>query len=283
MNYLADEQVADFRRNGVVVIKGFYDLVADIIPIQKGIYEIIGLVINKYGLNIERPPFTSGEFDAGYQDVIAANRAYGAEIYDAVKQIPAFVRHVGSSRHENIFRELRPESIPAVAGGGYGVRIDNPGEEQFRANWHQEYPAQLRSLDGIVYWSPLVSITPDLGPVEFCLGSHVDGPVPVLTRDPRNSDKAGAYSLTLQNEDELLKRYEHVAPLTEPGDLVIIDFLVLHASGKNSANRSRWSMQFRYFNFNEPTGIKHGWKGSYAAGVDFRDVHPELCADWDLS
>ena len=283
MKYLTDEQLEDFNRDGVVVMKGFYDLAADIIPIQKGIYEIIGLVINKYGLAIERPPFTSSNFDAGYQDIIAANRAYGGEIYDAVKQIPAFVRHVGSRRHENIFRELRPGSVPAVAGGGYGIRIDNPGEECFRANWHQEYPAQLRSLDGVVYWSPLVNITPELGPVEFCLASHSDGPVPVLTHDPRNRDKTGAYSLTLENEDELLKRYEHVAPLTEPGDLVIIDFLVLHASGKNCANRSRWSMQFRYFNFNEPTGINHGWKGSYAAGIDFRDIHPELCADRNQS
>lgn len=281
MKYLTDAQQADFNENGVIVVKGFYDLAAEIIPIQQGIYDVIGLVIKKYALDIERPPFAPPNFDAGYQELIAVNRAYGAEIYDAVKQIPAFVRHVGSGRHEDIFRELRPGSVPAVAGGGYGIRIDNPNEERFRANWHQEYPAQLRSLDGLVFWSPLVSVTLELGPVEFCLGSHRNGPVPVFTRDPRNREKAGAYSLTLENEDELLQRYEHVAPLTEPGDLVIIDFLVLHASGENSANRSRWSMQFRYFNFNEPTGISHGWKGSYAAGIDFRSVHPELCADLD--
>ena len=58
-----------------------------------------------------------------------------------------------------------------------------------------------------------------------------------------------------------------------------MDFLVLHASGENVSERARWSMQFRYFNFDEPTGLRHGWKGAYAAGVDFRSVHPELCAD----
>jgi hypothetical protein len=35
-------------------------------------------------------------------------------------------------------------------------------------------------------------------------------------------------------------------------------------------------MQFRYFNFLEPTGQSHGWKGSFAAGVDFASIHPEL-------
>jgi len=38
-------------------------------------------------------------------------------------------------------------------------------------------------------------------------------------------------------------------------------------------------MQFRYFDFSEPTGMAHGWKGSFAAGVDFKKIHPELCVD----
>ena len=173
---------------------------------------------------------------------------------------------------------MRANSVPGVAGGGYGIRIDIPFEDTFRANWHQEYPAQLRSVDGVVFWTPLLSISPELGPVEFCLASHQEGPLPVQSGDP-NPEKQGAYALTIRNEQEVLKRYEHVAPLTEPGDLVIIDFLVLHASGLNRSKRPRWTMQFRYFNFKEATGMGHGWKGSYAAGIDFRDIHPELCAD----
>lgn len=276
---LTDAQVDEFRRNGVLILRGFYDLDRDIRPIQRAIYEIIGLVISKYDLPISRPAFEPEYFDAGFQQLIAANRAYGSEVYDAVKQIPAFIRLVGHPEHEQLFRELRSGSVPGVAAGGYGMRIDNPNEDRFRANWHQEYPAQLRSLDGVVYWTPLVPVTEELGPVEFCPGSQVEGPIAVFTRDKNHLEKIGAYSLTLKDEESLLKKYQHVSPLTSPGDLVIIDFLVLHASGHNKSQRSRWSMQLRYFNFAEPTGRSHGWKGSYAAGVDFRKVHPELCAD----
>lgn len=276
---LSESQAADFRRDGVLILKKFYELDQDILPIQKAIYQLIGMVIAKYCLPIERPEFTPACFDAGFQQLIAANRAYGGEVYDAIKQIPAFIRLVGYPRHEQLFRELRPGSQPAVAAGGYGMRIDNPNEERFRANWHQEYPAQLRSQDGVVYWSPLLSVTEDMGPVEFCPGSQVEGPLAVYTRDPDNPEKSGAYSLRVKGEASLLKKYPHISPLTEPGDLVIIDFLVLHASGHNRSRRSRWSMQLRYFNFMEPTGRSHGWKGSYAAGVDFRKIHPELCAD----
>lgn len=276
---LTDTQVAEFHRNGVLVLNGFYDLERDIRPIQKAIYEIIGMVITNYDLPIRRPVFSPECFDSGFQQLIAINRAHGSEVYDAVKQIPAFIRLVGHPVHERLFRELRPGSSPAVAAGGYGIRIDNPNEDRFRTNWHQEYPAQLRSLDGLVYWSPLVPITEELGPVVFCPGSQIEGAIPVYTRDKNNPEKSGAYSLTLKDEENLLKKYPHVNPLTNPGDLVIVDFLVLHASGYNRSERSRWSMQLRYFNFAEPTGRAHGWKGSYAAGIDFRKIHPELCAD----
>ena len=276
---LTEKQVLEFQRDGLLIVREFYNLERDIYPIQKTIYEIIGLIIGKYNLQISRPEFTPESFDAGFQQILAANRACGAEIYDAVKQIPAFFRLVSHPEHEQLFRELRADSLPGVAAGGYGIRIDNPNEDRFRANWHQEYPAQLRSLDGLVYWSPLASVTEEMGPVEFCPGSQVEGPIPVFTRDPKNPEKTGAYSLTLKDEMNLLKKYLHVSPLTAPGDLVILDFLVLHASGHNRSNRSRWSMQLRYFNFNEPTGRSHGWKGSYASGVDFRQIHPELCAD----
>lgn len=276
---MSKRQVDEFHSNGMLVLKRFYDPAASIEPIQRGIHRVIGLLTRKYGLGMDRPDFSPETFDSGFQELIAADRRYGAEVYDAVKQVPALLRLVSDPLHEKLFMELRKGSYPAVAMGGYGIRIDNPLEDRFKANWHQEYPAQLRSPDGIAFWTPLVPVTPELGPVRLCVGSHLHGPVPVLTRDPRNPSRQGAYSLALKNESELLGRYEHVAPLTEPGDLLVIDFMTLHASGDNRSGRSRWTVQFRYFNFNDATGLAHGWKGSYAAGIDFRSVHPELCAD----
>lgn len=275
---LSPDQIETFQRDGLLILRDFY-APDQVVPIQRAIYDIIGLIIDKYRLDIVRAPFAPERFDDGYQALIKANRKYGAEVYDAVKQIPAFVRLLGDPRHESLVTDVRPGALPGIAHAGSGIRIDNPREEKFRANWHQEYPAQLRSLDGVVFWSPLVEITPEIGPVEFCPGSHVEGPLPVFSADPDNAGKQGAYALLIKDEAAYLARYPHVQPLTKPGDLVMVDFLVLHASGHNTSQRSRWSMQFRYFNFCEPTGRAHGWKGSYANGVDFRTVHPELSVE----
>ena len=273
---LTDQQRADFAERGVLVVPNFYDRATDIVPIQRGIHDVIGQVMRRHGRRDDRAPFDAAAFDDGYLRFIAEDRAWGGEVYDAVKQIPAFLRLVAHPAHETLFRELRADSIPGIAAGGYGIRIDNPSESRFRAQWHQEYPAQLRSIDGLVFWSPLVAVTPQLGPVQFCIGSHRDGAVPVCVGG--GPERSGAYALTLKDEADVIARYPVEAPLVAPSDLVVIDFLTLHASGHNQGDRSRWSMQFRYFNFSDPVGRGHGWKGSFAAGVDFRSIHPELCA-----
>lgn len=276
---LTQEQIEGFNRDGLLIIPDFYDIENDIIPIQNDIYTIIGLVAEKYGIKLDRPAFLPETFDNGYLDIIAINRSYGGEIYDAVKQIPSFIRLLTSKKNEAIFKAIRQHSLPGIAANGYGIRINNPFENKFRANWHQEYPSQLRSLDGLVYWSPLVNVIQELGPVMICPGSQVEGVVPVFTQDPKNKEKQGAYSLVLQNEKNLIDKYNKIAPLSKPADLIIMDFLVLHASGCNVGYRALWTMQFRYFNYLNATGRAHGWKGGFASGVDFRNIHPELCAD----
>ena len=279
MPAISAEHVDQFHRYGVVVIPGFYDVGREIDPILRDIYGIIGLVLRRSGLAVAQVPFTRQTFDGGYAELIKHDRLLGGQVYDFVKQIPAFMRVVSHPKHDEVFKALRVGSQPAIGSGGYGIRIDNPGEDKFRANWHQDYPSQLRSPDALVFWSPLRRVTPDLGPVEFCLGSHRDGMAPVHLRDPRNPDKSGAYALTLKNEEKLLAGYPHASPLSSVGDLVVLDYAVLHASGRNVSSSSRWSMQLRYFNFASPEGMKIGWKGSFAAGVELEAVHPELVVE----
>lgn len=273
---LSPEQVEQFYRDGFLVLRAFYDMKREIEPIQLFIHRIIGVLIKKYDLPIQQAPFDSNNFDDGYQSLIAHDRKIGGEVYDAVKQIPAFVRLVSDEKHSEILSLLRDTDLPGVAGLGHGIRIDNPFEERYRADWHQEYPGQLRSIDGLFFWSPLVAVTEELGPVRFSIGSHKGGVVPLHSNYP---DNPGTYGLLLKNKEEVLSRYDQIAPLTAPGDLIVGDFLTLHSSGENRGQRARWSMQFRYFNFRDPVGIRISWSGSHIAGIDFRKVHPELDAD----
>jgi hypothetical protein len=273
---LSSQALTSFRRDGFLLLRRFYDVTEHILPIQLAIRDIVRLMLEDHGLRGACDTFEQAAVD-GYRALIALDRALGGQVYDAVKQIPAFVRLVADPRNEQLVSAVRGTSAPGVAGGGFGIRIDNPGEEKYRAPWHQEFPAQLRSVDGLVFWSPLLAIKPEMGPVEICTGSHRAGMIPV-DRESDSAGRTGAYALRLQDEEARIAGFQRVAPLTEPGDLLLMDFLTVHRSGSNRSDRPRWTMQFRYFNFRDATGRRIGWAGSFAAGKDFADVMPDLLA-----
>jgi len=271
---LTAEQRKTFNQQGFLLLPGFYDLDSEIRPIQQALYQIIGLVAENHGLPLKRPPFAPETFDAGYNALIAGDRGVGSAVYDAAKLIPAFLRLLASAKNERLFAAVRETDLVGIGAASFGIRIDNPHEEQFRSQWHQEFLYQPQSLDGLVFWSPLVEIQPAMGPVEVCVGSHRDG-LCTYRKGGKYANKSGAYRIGLADEAAVVARYRTVAPLTRPGDLLILDYLTLHQSGFNISARSRWSMQFRLFNFCEPTGRKLGWRPSVTAGTAIENLFPE--------
>jgi Phytanoyl-CoA dioxygenase (PhyH) len=271
---LDDEQRIQFERDGFCVIRKFHDVEQEILPIQRGIYDIIDLVAQRHGETLPREPFHGENFDTGYSSLIMKNRAYGSEVYDLVKQIPAFLRLISSPESERLFCELRGSGFAGIGAASYGIRIDNPQEEQYRAHWHQEFLYQPQSIDGVVFWTPLVKVTPDLGPVVICAGSHKNG-LSLYSKNGAHAQKNGAYKVGIYEDEKVVSSYKKIAPLSEPGDLIIMDFLTIHQSGFNVSTRSRWSVQSRFFNFQDPVGMRIGWKASVTAGSDIEAIFPK--------
>ncbi|MFN8039403.1 MAG: phytanoyl-CoA dioxygenase family protein [Acidimicrobiales bacterium] len=254
------DDVERFRRDGFVVLRGFYDVAGEIEPIRRGVHEIIGRVAEAHGVDLGERPYDPATFDAGYLRLKDVDRRLAGMVYDGVKQMAAFVRLVASPRNDELFRGLRQASLAGVAGGGSGIRIDNPGETRYLAWWHQEYPAQGRSPGGTVLWSPLRPVGPETGPVEILVGSHAEG-VLACVDDDDGTGRTGAYAMRLADEAEVVARHVVTSASTEPGDLVVMDYLTVHRSGENRSDVSRWTMQMRYFAFDEPVGARRGWAG----------------------
>lgn len=84
------------------------------------------------------------------------------------------------------------------------------------------------------------------------------------------------YGMEIVNESSFVEKYKIVDLVCEASDLLIVDFKVIHRSGINISNRPRWTMQMRYFNFNDPLGISKGWPGGFYTGKDLATLHPEL-------
>ena len=264
-------RINKFHEDGFLIIEGFYDL-HHIDDIRQSIHKIIDTLIDYHELDIEKSTFRTDQFDDAYVKLLNLDRAYGGVIYDAVKQIPAFNRLVNCEKNQLLFSLLRPKSLPSVAAAGHGIRINNPSEEKYLAPWHQEYPAQLRSINGLVFWSPLYDLKLENGPVVLAKNSHEEGLLPVHFE----GGATDVYGLKIHEVSTILEKYELVQPILKAGDLIVMDFCTVHRSGENKSNRALWSMQFRWFDMLEETGIKNNWQGSFAAGAKFQDLHPEL-------
>lgn len=124
MALLSNQDRAFFAENGYLLIPGFYDLDGDIHPILRDIHTIIGLTAERHGVTLERVPYSPETFDSGYEQLIAHDRAIGGEIYDLVKQIPAFLRLISHPRADALFRDIRSTEISGIGAASYGIRID---------------------------------------------------------------------------------------------------------------------------------------------------------------
>ena len=264
------QQLEQYHKDGIVYLESFYDIETEILPIQKDIYKIISILIEQYKLPIKQKSFSSENFDSGLVEMVKNHREVVGVLYDAVKKIPSYVRLSSSSKHDIIAKELIGTDFFGFANRGYGMRMDNPNEDIFLTQWHQDYVSQLCSKNGIVLWSPLRNVTAEIGPVQICPGSHKSGVFPIVR------DGAGSYGLKIKNEKELLNQYTIVVPEVKVGDLVVIDYLTLHASSANRSNFTRWAMISRYFDFLDESGRSYGWKGGLQEGNSFENIHPEL-------
>jgi len=280
-------QIQHFNEKGWLHIPSFYDFKTEVFPILRGIWDISLSVAKRHSVKLNTPEFSEDTFDVPYYMLKDLNRKYASEVYDLIKQIPAFVRLIGCEKNVSLYEQLRPNSAVGVGKGSFGIRIDNPDEKEFATYWHQDYLSHFGSPDGLVLWSGLAPVTEDMGPLLLLSGSHKDGIQPLCVRTKNYTSKTASYqenanNYAIKNEKNLVEKFKSEFLETGWGDIVILDYLTVHKSGANVSKRARWTMQHRLFNFNNEEGQKIGWHGGFATGVNPNDVYPEYFTDEEL-
>lgn len=264
------EMISFYRDEGFLHVAGFYDYEREIEPIQRDIHKLIGMIAADAAIDLGPRDFSTEEFDGGLPILLAGHRRLVGVLYDAVKKLPSYVRLACCEKHDVYARALLGSGFVGFAPRGYGIRMDNPGEDHYATQLHQDYVSQLSSQNAAVLWSPLRRTTPELGPLALYPRSHRDGIYPIVRT------ASGSRGLEIDNIDEVVKPFPVIAPEVAVGDCVFADFLLLHESGRNVSGRTRWAMISRYFDFLHPSGRAINWKGGLQEGNSFEVVHPEL-------
>jgi hypothetical protein len=260
-----------YASDGLALVSKFLNVQTAFVPLWNQIRDVIDMARAQCGM----PPSVGEAFDAGLPELLKVNRKVAGKVYDAVRKLPAYYAIANSPAIWKLVGQLMNTDLPGWYAQGSGIRMDHPGEDQYLSPWHQEYPSHLNSLDLLTLWIPLVPVDEIVGSVIFCPGSQREGLLPVYLDDPLNTNRNGAKATEIANLDVYLERYPQTSMDTMPGDIVALHGLTLHCSRPNRSNRTRWSMQLRYFNYRDEDGQRTFWTGGMLAGVDLRAVHPE--------
>jgi hypothetical protein len=270
---ISDADRASFAQNGYYIAKNLLSE-DDVLPLLHGIDRMV--CAKAHGLE---PTQGRAIFDTIHDKVLFLKqrdrKALGA-VYDAMRKLLPFWSIIGGEKMTDAVRGLLNTDDVGVVFRGAGIRLDLPDEDEWRSAWHQEYHSQMSSMHALVAWFNLVPVTADMGPVRIAQGSHREGLLPVVCLDPLNQGKNYTQTFEIPDVQARANRYPIVSYETGIGDVVFLDFMLLHESGLNrSGTRSRITCQVRYFDVNEPTAIAHSWKGGWQEGGDFTALHPD--------
>lgn len=265
----------EFRENGFVILKGFYQDTGFVEKIKKAIKLY---VVNAIKYHIDRN-FDESKYDlnSAYQCLLSRDRSIASRVYDAIKMIPEFNLWSHNPEHYKLAKYLLNATNIGFVRAGDGIRTDSPVNDFF-SPMHQEFGGgQGRSTQGLVLWTPLIDMSKELGPVKVWKKSHQDGVIAI--KGFRDSTKITAYNLELKNSDEINTKYDCIEPLLSVGDLLVFDYLTVHSSGMNNSSNIRFSMQTRFIVMDRPEAIEYLWKKADIHNQDYWNWYNDLVGE----
>lgn len=227
-------------------------------------------LVSALGMAALEPTSSQDDFDVNLMTLKRLDPLSAAAFYDSVKKIPQVLQWSSHPVLVDAASHLLGTPDVGVASRGWGVRIDYPEDEVHKTQLHQEFVSQMCSPKGVVFWTPLRDVTAELGPVVSYPGSHRYGLFPV------SSDGRGSRDQVIRGEVELRSRFAKLQSEVKAGDLLIMDFMLLHESGHNRGAVPRWSMTSRLFDASDEAAVRIIWRGGIQEGNVISDFSEEL-------
>lgn len=247
---LDSTQIKDFKKNGYLIIKNFFDssVLDDILFQSKYLF----------GKQIERVLQEKPELE----DI----NAFDDQMFRLFeKDFPTIV-HTGK-QIQNIFtlhelgvnekligllKELGLEepNIAVKPAIQFNSRYLSKGGTHWKLGAHQDWRTGQGSLDSLVLWFPLIECKKELGALQVVPGSHKNGLYPA---------EGNGYEGYIDPSFD----FNFIQTEFEKGDLLIFSAFLVHQSGENITKNIRWSIQFRYNNMAEESFIQRGFPMPY--------------------
>ena len=268
--HLSTEQLESFREQGFLVLKDFVDphLLNEL---RQDLVDVLAAFLSLEDSRSGIPDRDTRRIDEYYWQIRAMSEENRSVVYDLVKNLPGMIRLSSERVFVDIFKELFEGSVPCISSGGTGIRIDTHLDDQWASPMHQEFPFHMQSMRGLVVWLPLADVHEDMGPVDIWARSHTEGLLRLKIDDSPNP-RSGVNSIVLADEQYLCERYERVSFGTSAGDVVLFDYMTVHASSPNRSPAPRWTLQWRLFDVLGPLGQQLKWRSGWSGGLTQAEI-----------
>jgi ectoine hydroxylase-related dioxygenase (phytanoyl-CoA dioxygenase family) len=243
-----------FEAFGVVVIK---NLVAkDRLREQRAaVNRLLAIKLQRLG----RSPI-SDDIDDNLNALVELDQGHAMDIIRAVKDSPFFYGIMADDKLHDICRAcLNCETLLSIHDIAQ-FRIDPPNHDERNFEWHQDFQYNVMSMNSATIWYPLKNVSEEMGPMAVVPGSHRTI-VPVEMNFEGHKPGSGLMHAVLRfevDEREAERKAVVLCPIEE-GDIVVFHSLMLHRSGANRSNRSRWTVNPRFGDAADPAFADRGW------------------------
>lgn len=264
-----------FKKQGAVVVKNVFSNEL-IHSFRSTLNQLIQLRLKSVGDKTE-----SDDLDALFNRLCGIDRKLGGNIYDCAKETIECYEMLRSPHLIEILKLLIGSQSLLTPIGNLMIRIDRPDEDKYLFEWHQDYPYNMMGRSAITVWAPLTFIDSTMGKLRVVPSSHNEiRPVVSQMNYAPGSAITGAQRYRLKDMDNMEFDQKSVEVEVEPGAALLFHSCLLHASGYNRSERSRWIFNTRYADAELQELIQRGWEMQRSTNHGlFHRYHPELSSE----
>lgn len=265
---LTVDQISQFHARGYCVLNEIItkSQAATIIDASE---RLAGVLLSQTGNAV----VASSDSDEGsegskFLQLVRMSRSDAGRVFDALIKIPLVNQIVYSEKFQGIASQLLRSDLVLAPPSQMNLRADHPEEGKFLYPWHTDYSYNASSSNSIVFWVPLQDVDLVNGALHIIPGSHNFQSKVRLNEHAITAKMSSAY-FSIENIEEALNEAGEIRCPLLLGEAVVFHSRLIHKSGANRSNATRFALQSRWFDALSLDAVQ----GKFRGGLD-EGVHP---------
>jgi ectoine hydroxylase-related dioxygenase (phytanoyl-CoA dioxygenase family) len=198
-----------------------------------------------------------------YLNLVENDRQGASKVFDALVKIPAFQRYCYSESLQIIAEQLLKTNLVLASPTQMNLRSDHPQEGRHLYPWHNDWSYNFSSANSLVFWIPLQSVDEVNGALHIIPKSHTINPKIIVHEKFIKKNQSASY-FEIFEINQILESLAEVRCPLRLGQGVVFHSKLIHKSGVNLSEDTRFAVQSRWFDARAADAIKN----AYIGGID---------------